>query len=165
MNETVVTLQGWLGADVTLREAGEVPVASFRVACTPRRYQRRSDSWVDGDTQWYTVTAWRGLADNCARSLRRGDPVVVHGRLSAQTWTNSAGIEVTSFEVDAAFVGHDLNRGVAQFTRTPRPSAEDAATEGPQDAEQGHEQGPESGPEEGMERGAGREAGRAGRAA
>ena len=124
MNETVVTLQGWLGADVTLREAGEVPVASFRVACTPRRYQRRSDSWVDGDTQWYTVTAWRALADNCARSLRRGDPVVVHGRLSAQTWTNSAGIEVTSFEVDAAFVGHDLNRGVGQFTRSVRPAGD-----------------------------------------
>ena len=41
MNETVVTLQGWLGGDVTLRAAGETPVASFRVACTPRRYQRR----------------------------------------------------------------------------------------------------------------------------
>lgn len=122
MNETVVTLQGWLGGDVTLRDAGEVRVATFRVACTPRRYQRRSDTWVDGDTQWYTVNAWRGLADNCAQSLRRGDPVVVHGRLNAQLWTSSAGVEVTSFEVDAAFVGHDLNRGIGQFTRTARPA-------------------------------------------
>lgn len=124
MNETVVTLQGWLGADVTLRQAGETPVASFRVACTPRRYQRSTESWVDGETQWYTVTAWRALAHNCARSLRRGDPVVVHGRLNAQRWTNPAGVEMTSFEVDAAFVGHDLNRGVGEFTRTPRPAAE-----------------------------------------
>ena len=124
MNETFVTLSGWLGGDVTLREAGGVPVAHFRVASTPRRYQRKTDSWVDGDTQWYTVTAWRALADNCARSLRRGDPVVVHGRLNAQTWTNSAGIEVTSFEVDAAFVGHDLNRGVGQFTRAVRPAGD-----------------------------------------
>lgn len=160
MNETVVTLQGWLGADVTLREAGEVPVASFRVACTPRRYQRRSDSWVDGDTQWYTVTAWRALADNCARSLRRGDPVVVHGRLSAQTWTNSAGIEVTSFEVDAVFVGHDLNRGVGQFTRTSRPPAENAADGSPQEPGQDSAQGPEGNAGPGVE-GEGREAGRA----
>ena len=175
MNETVVTLQGWLGADVTLREAGEVPVASFRVACTPRRYQRRSDSWVDGDTQWYTVTAWRALADNCARSLRRGDPVVVHGRLSAQTWTNSAGIEVTSFEVDAAFVGHDLNRGVAQFTRTARPAPEDAAGPGtdaapgpetaPGAAEPGAERDGGEGVGEGAGKGAGNPARRSGRAA
>ncbi len=137
MNETVVTLQGWLGGEVTLRAAGETPVASFRVACTPRRYQRRTDSWVDGDTQWYTVTAWRALADNCARSLRSGDPVVVHGRLNAQTWTSSAGIEVTSFEVDAVFVGHDLNRGVGRFTRAVRPAPEappDSAAEAPQDS-------------------------------
>ena len=118
MNETMVTLQGWLGSDVTVRQAGDATVASFRVACTPRRYQRKTDEWVDADTQWYTVNAWRGLAENCDRSLRRGDPVVVHGRLNAQTWTNKAGIEVTSFEVEAVLVGHDLARGISQFTRT-----------------------------------------------
>lgn len=120
MNDTLITLQGWLGNDVSLRQAGEATVASFRVASTPRRYQRKTDEWIDGDTQWYTVNAWRGLADNCADSLRRGDPVVVHGRLNAQTWTNSAGIEVTGFEIDATFVGHDLTRGTSRFTRTPR---------------------------------------------
>ena len=133
MNETLITLQGNLGGDVTVRHAGDARVATFRVACTPRRYQRKTDSWVDGDTQWYTVNAWRALADNVEQSLRRGDPVVVHGRLNAQTWTNSAGMEVTSFEVDASFVGHDLNRGTTRFARTPRPQAEpvsdDAASE------------------------------------
>ena len=139
MNETLVTLQGWVGADVKVREAGDARVAHIRVACTPRRYQRKSEEWVDGDTQWYTVNAWRALADNCEQSLRRGDPVVVHGRLNAQTWTNSAGIEVTSFEVDAVFVGHDLNRGSSAFTRSVRPTAEgsDRAT-----AEEGAEAAP-----------------------
>lgn len=137
MNETLITLQGWLGSDVTTRRAGESTVASFRVASTPRRYQRKTDEWVDGDTQWYTVNAWRSLADNCERSLRRGDPVVVHGRLNAQVWTNSAGIEVTSFEVDATFVGHDLTRGTSSFTRTPRAgeAAAGATGSGPTDAE------------------------------
>jgi single-strand DNA-binding protein len=118
VNETTVTLQGWLGNDVAVRQAGDAVVATFRVGCTPRRYQRKTDTWVDGDTQWYTVNAWRGLAENCERSLRRGDPVVVHGRLNAQTWSNSAGVEVTSFEVDAMLVGHDLSRGFSQFTKT-----------------------------------------------
>jgi single-strand DNA-binding protein len=120
MNETLVTLQGWLGGDVTTRQAGDSVVANFRVGSTPRRYQKKTDQWVDGDTQWYTVNAWRALAENCQRSLRRGDPVVVHGKLSAQVWTNSAGIEVTSFEVEASFVGHDLNRGTSEFTRGVR---------------------------------------------
>ena len=127
MNETVVTLQGWLGGGVTVRQAGDSVVANFRVATTPRRYQKKSDSWVDGDTQWYSVCAWRGLAGNCERSLRRGDPVVVHGKLKAQVWTNSAGIEVTSFEVEASFVGHDLNRGISEFSRNVRALTDPSA--------------------------------------
>ncbi|HEX3221135.1 MAG TPA: single-stranded DNA-binding protein [Nocardioides sp.] len=136
MNETYVTLSGWLGADVTLREAGGVPVASFRVASTPRRYQRKTGSWEDGDTQWYRVNAWRALAENCDRSLRRGDPVVVHGKLSAHVWTTKAGMEVTTFEVEASFVGHDLNRGTSTFERRKLtaglPPADDPVPDGPE---------------------------------
>jgi single-strand DNA-binding protein len=131
MHETYVTLSGWLGGNVDLRDAGGVPVASFRVASTPRRFQRRTETWEDGDTQWYSVNAWRALGDNCASSLRRGDPVVVHGKLSAHTWTNKAGLEVTTFEVEAAFVGHDLNRGTTEFHRRKQPvepSPPEAAT-------------------------------------
>jgi single-strand DNA-binding protein len=136
MNDTTITLTGWLGNDVTRREANGVPVAKFRVATTPRRYNRRTDQWTNGDTQWYSVTAWRQLADNCAESLRRGDPVVIHGRLSAETWTNKAGIEVTSMEIEASFVGHDLGRGVSSFTRNPRPVTEDATAQADGQAEE-----------------------------
>ena len=58
MYETTVTVQGWLGNDVTTRAVGDAQVASFRVATTPRRYQRQTETWVDGTTQWYAVTAW-----------------------------------------------------------------------------------------------------------
>ena len=126
MNETFVTLSGWLGGDVSVREAAGIPVATFRVASTPRRYQRRTDRWEDGETQWYAVNAWRALAENCLRSLRRGDPVVVHGKLSAHVWTNKAGLEVTTFEIEAAFVGHDLNRGTSVFERRKPASAQGA---------------------------------------
>jgi single-strand DNA-binding protein len=113
---------------VTLRQAAGVPVASFRVASTPRRFQRSTETWEDGDTQWYSVNAWRALAENCDQSLRRGDPVVVHGKLSAHVWTNKAGLEVTTFEVEAAFVGHDLNRGTSEFRRRRLATAGDATT-------------------------------------
>ena len=47
---------------------------------------------------------------------------MVHGRLTQSSWVNQAGVEVTSLEVDASFVGHDLNRGTSDFTRaTGRP--------------------------------------------
>lgn len=130
MNETFVTLTGWLGGDVQLREATGVPVASFRVASTPRRYQRKTDTWENGATQWYSVNAWRALATNCDQSLRRGDPVVVHGKLTVRAWINKSGVEVTTFEVEAAFVGHDLNRGTSAFQRRKlMPVAEGSAQE------------------------------------
>jgi len=129
MNETLITLTGWLGNDVQLRQAGEVPVASFRVATTPRRFQRKSGEWMDGETQWYTVNAWRNLGEHCSRSLRRGDPVVVQGRLSQRRYVNKDNVEVTALEVDAVLVGHDLSKGVSVFTRRPsqQPPREQAA--------------------------------------
>src|SRR5699024_2164795 len=108
---------------VALRDAGGVPAAHFRVASTPRRYVRRTDSWENGTTQWYAVNAWRSLAENCDASLRRGDPVVVHGKLTAHVWTNKSGVEVTTLEVEASFVGHDLNLGTSAFRRR-RPEVE-----------------------------------------
>jgi single-strand DNA-binding protein len=127
MYETTVTVQGWLGNDVTTRAVGDAQVASFRVAATPRRYHRQTETWVDGHTQWYAVTAWRALADNCRRSLRRGDPVVVQGRLTVSTWTGRDGDQQSSLEIEAVHVGHDLTRGTSRFTRTPKAVQEAAA--------------------------------------
>ena len=124
MNDSTVTFQGWLGGEVRLRSAAGVPVASFRVASTPRRFHRATNTWSDGPTQWFTVTAWRTLAQHCADSLRTGDPVVVHGRLSQSTWIGGDHVERSTLEVEAAFVGHDLNRGRSRFAKTEREPAE-----------------------------------------
>ncbi|KQT89489.1 hypothetical protein ASG49_17240 [Marmoricola sp. Leaf446] len=118
MNESTVIVPGWVGGDVDLREVGESQVASFRLASTPR-YQRQGE-WVDGPTSWFTVNCWRGLARHVAGSVRRGDAVVVHGRLRVDTWTRDDGSTSTTVVVDATSVGHDLNRGTATFTRPAR---------------------------------------------
>ena len=120
MNDSLVTLQGYLGGEVRLHETGETPVANFRVGSTPSWVDRRTGQWVDGTTVWYSVSAWRGLARNCADSLRRGDPVVVHGRLTTRSYVNNNGVEVSDLEVTATFVGHDLNRGRSAFTKVQR---------------------------------------------
>ncbi len=124
MNETIVTVQGWVGNDVQVRRAGEHEVASFRIGCTPRRFHRQRNEWLDAPTQWYTVNAWRQLGSNAAASLVRGDAVVVQGRLTPRTWMNSEGKEVTTYEIEASVLGHDLNRGTARFVKGSRLAAD-----------------------------------------
>jgi len=120
MNDTYITLAGWVGSDVSLREvAGGQPVANFRVATTSRRF--KNNQWEDGNTTWYSIRAWRRLADNVAESIKRGDPVVVHGRLEADVWTKEDGTTNTQLVITATSVGHDLSRGTAVFTKPARP--------------------------------------------
>jgi single-strand DNA-binding protein len=118
MNEPIVTLAGWVGTDVRLHKGGEHKVGNFRLAVTPRRFNRATEQWEDAETQWFSVSVWRGLAENCYMSLRRGNPVVVSGRLRTTTYLNKDGEEVLSLEIDATHVGHDLSLGVTSFMRT-----------------------------------------------
>lgn len=122
MNDSVITLRGYVGADPVLRQVGSerIPVANFRIGCTPRRLNRSTGEWSDTPTQWYSVSAWRQLGENVARSLRKGDAVVVQGRLMARTYVNKDGYEVSTFDVEAAVVGHDLNRGATSLAKNPR---------------------------------------------
>lgn len=117
MNETNVTVQGYVGTEVTLKDIGESQVATFRVASTPRRYDRKVNGFVDQETNWFTVNAWRMLGRHCAESLAVGDPVLVHGRLTCQSWTNQEGLRMTTFVVEAISAGHDLSRGTSEFSK------------------------------------------------
>lgn len=123
-NETIVTIQGWVASVPMAREVNGTPVLNFRVGCTPRHLNRSSGQWVDSETQWYGVSAWRRLAENGGRSLRQGDAVVVHGRLSHRTYVNKSNVEVLTVEIDAFTIGHDLSRGTASFTKASGPAPE-----------------------------------------
>lgn len=132
MNDSFITVQGYVGSNVLLRQAGDHKVASFRLGVTPRRLDRVTGEWHDGETQWYSVSAWRTLGENVTASLRKGDPVVVQGRLTARTWINASHAEVISYEIEATHVGHDLHRGTTHFQKNARPEAEqEPATDQP----------------------------------
>ena len=121
MNDTQITLAGWIGGDVALRELTDGrAVATFRIACTPTRH--RDGEWVKGTTTWHTVKAWNRLGRHVAASLASGDPVVVHGRLVADVWERD-GKPQTSFEVVATAVGHDLSHGTTVLTRSSAATA------------------------------------------
>jgi single-strand DNA-binding protein len=121
MNDTQITVSGFVGGVVSLKKAGETEVATFRLGCTPRHYNRRTEQWADAPTQWYTVNAWRGMARNVAGSLVKGDGVTVVGRLTVSTWTAQDGVERTSLEIEAMSVGHDLRHGTTRLARNERP--------------------------------------------
>ena len=133
-NETMVTIQGWIGSAPTMRDVSGVPVLNFRVGSTPRRRKPATNEWVDGETQWYGVSAWRRLAEHAAPSLRQGDPVLVHGRLNHRTYANKQGVEVVALEIDAITLGHDLTRGTARFTKASRPAEREEAAVGDEDS-------------------------------
>lgn len=129
MNDTYITFQGWVGSDVSSHQVAEdVRVTSFRVGSTPRRL--REGEWEDGATAWYTVKAWRTLGDHVATSVRKGDPVVVHGRLVIEEWQGEEGRTMTRQVVHALTVGHDLARGETRFTKIARSGTEGARTPG-----------------------------------
>ncbi|MDP4804714.1 MAG: single-stranded DNA-binding protein [Candidatus Nanopelagicales bacterium] len=126
MNDIELTIVGNVVRDVEMRftSSGE-PVASFRVACGTRRFDRSHERWVDGDTHYFTVSCWRALARNVVQSVEKGMPVVVRGRLRSRELERECGDHkhVTRFQdIEAVAVGHDLSRGVAKFTRVKHES-------------------------------------------
>lgn len=94
-----------------------LPITSFRLASSQRRFDRRENKWIDGETNWYTVTAFRQLAINASTSISKGDRVSVLGKLRVRDWDNGerAG---TSVEIESDSIGHDLAWGTSAFTRT-----------------------------------------------
>ncbi|MFD4690669.1 single-stranded DNA-binding protein [Streptomyces sp. NPDC058463] len=119
MNETLVTLVGNAATAVEFRETATGGMARFRMAATPRRWDREKQHWADGHTSFYTVWAWRTLASNLAGSVSVGEPLVVHGRLKVREEERD-GAWKTSVDIEAVAVGHDLTRGTAAFRRVVR---------------------------------------------
>lgn len=91
-------------------------ILSFRLASSQRRFDRASNRWVDGDTNWYTVSAFHALAENGVESINKGDRVLVQGKLRLRDWANTDN-SGTTVEVEAEFLGHDLNHGTASYKR------------------------------------------------
>ena len=127
MNDATVTLTGNVATAVRFARTDKgTALASFRMACTPRHFDRGTGQWVDERTTFVTVTCFRALAENVVTSLTKGDPIVLTGKLRVVPWErdDKSGISV---EVEASAVGHDLNRGQTAFSRVRKESTADQA--------------------------------------
>lgn len=114
----IITLTGLVATvPYVVSQDDKVPFTSFRLASNQRYFDRRTSQWVAGETNWYTVTAFRALAVNAAASIHKGDRVIVTGKLKVRRWETGekSGLAV---DVEAEGIGHDLVWGTARYERT-----------------------------------------------
>jgi single-strand DNA-binding protein len=119
--DTQITVVGNLVSDPELRYTPTgVAVANFRVASTPRTFDRQANEWKDGDSLFLTCNVWRQAAENVAESLQRGMRVVVQGRLHQRSYETREGEKRTVFEVEVDDVGPSLRNASAKVTKSNR---------------------------------------------
>ena len=123
--DTPITVVGNLVADPELRftPSGQ-PVATFRVASTPRIRDNATNEWKDGDSLFLSCNVWRQAAENVAEPLQRGMRVIVTGRLKQRNYETKEGEKRTVYEVEVDDVGPSLRNASAKVNRASRGSGE-----------------------------------------
>jgi single-strand DNA-binding protein len=140
--ENTIILRGFVTAEPKFWQTAptQTPLAEIRLGHTPRRLNRATGEWEDGETSYYTVKCWRRLAVNVKGSLRKGDMILVRGKVVMRTWVDDQQRPRVQMQVEADSVGHDLAFGWSHFNRgdgspwnSTRRQTDDEAT--PQDVD------------------------------
>lgn len=119
--DTNITVIGNMVADPELRfTPSGAAVASFRIASTPRFFDKQANEWRDGDSLFLTCNVWRQYAENVAESLSKGMRVIVTGRLKQRSYETREGEKRTVFEVEVDDVGPALRNATAKVNRVQR---------------------------------------------
>lgn len=119
MSDTI-TITGNVATDPDYKRTDTgMAITKFRVASAQRRFDSAADAWVETGTNWYAISVFRGLAEHAYASLKRGDRVILTGRLRIRDWENGSK-RGTAVEIDAEAIGHDLRWGTSSFTKTAR---------------------------------------------
>jgi single-strand DNA-binding protein len=136
MSDTI-TITGVVGTDPQhKRTPNGTVVTEFRLASGQRRYDKAVGTWVDDGTNWYTVSSYRRLAEHAFHSLRKGERVIVAGRLRVRQWDNGTK-SGTAVDIDADTIGHDLVWGTTRFEKDSpagRPPVDAERMDPPADA-------------------------------
>jgi single-strand DNA-binding protein len=144
-NETMITVIGNLASDPEMRYtlSGRA-VANFTVATTPRKFDRDSGEWKDGETAWLRCSVWGDYAENVHATLAKGSRVMVYGALGQRHYETTEGEKRSTFEVAVEEVGPVLryargelhkviqDRAAGEdWTPTPKPGGKRAASADP----------------------------------
>ncbi|MBL1066145.1 single-stranded DNA-binding protein [Streptomyces sp. 7-21] len=144
--ETVITVVGNLVDDPELRfTPSGAAVARFRIASTPRTFDRQTNEWRDGEALFLTCSVWRQAAENVAETLTKGMRVIVQGRLRQRSYEDREGIKRTVIDLEVDEVGPSLRYATAKVSKTSRGGGQGG----------GWGQGPGGGPAGGGQQGGG----------
>jgi single-strand DNA-binding protein len=131
MNTIPIVVVGNLTGDPELRfTPNGNAVCKLHIAHNPRTF--KDGQWVEGETTFMPVTVWKGLAENAAESLRKGDRVIAAGSLTTERWEDKEGEEVSRVVLNASCLGPDLlfhTAEVKKMVRTSSAKADDEFTE------------------------------------
>jgi single-strand DNA-binding protein len=118
-NDVRVTINGWVSSEPQARSSKNGEFLTFRLGSTPR-YRRDGGEYADLPTEWFDVKVRTpALVRNVAQSVSKGQPVIVSGRLSTNTWQGKDGTQYWGMQIQADVVGHDLRWGESSFTKVP----------------------------------------------
>ena len=121
-----VFLIGNLTRDPELTEtAGGVSVCHFSIAVN------RSYTSSDGErqTDFFNVTAWRGLADTVARYTKKGNKVAVSGSIQIRNYEDNQGARRTAVDViaqDVEFLSVRNSGSGDEYYDGPAPASSEA---------------------------------------
>lgn len=128
---TNITVTGFVAtAPKHTQTSSNTVITSFRLGSSERFYNKTSNEWESTETSWFSVSAFRYLAANSYATLRKGDRVLVTGRLRVRPWEagEKSGIDV---EIDADAIGPDLNWAKADLDRRERETPASAGDGAP----------------------------------
>ena len=135
MNDTTLTVVGNVVDSPRRVRLENGSVTNFRMASTARRYDSRSQEFIDSGTLWVDIECWGDLGANVSSSISKGDPVIVHGAITTHSWESESG-KRSAPRIKAFAVGPNLQRGSAEFKRSrparPAEPAGDGSVDGAQ---------------------------------
>lgn len=94
-----------------------VPVCNFRIANTPRTFNKTTQQWEDGEALFLTCNAWKQLGENLSATLSKGMRVIVHGKLKARSFQTKDGDNRTVTEIDVLEAGPSMRYATAQVEK------------------------------------------------
>jgi single-strand DNA-binding protein len=94
-----ITAQGNLVFDPDfLVTASGISRCKLRIACNERKKDDKGQ-WSDGDTSYFDIILWRGLAEAAADSFKKGQSILVTGKVKIAKYEDKNGVERTNVEI------------------------------------------------------------------
>ena len=119
--DNIITIVGNLADDPELRYTPNgVAVTNMRVAVNRRTFNRETNGWDEKLDGFFAVNVWRDHAENVAESLKRGNRVLVTGRLISRSYEDKEGQTRWVTEIEADEVCPSLRWATARVSKVNR---------------------------------------------